>query len=131
MTKSCDDEELKQIKEDQKKAKMGEGQHMVYGQGSDTSSISSSDESDLEDRAQGKPKQGSLGQGVAAIADPKGTAKNVFGGKEKRRRKRDKREQGEDRNEGGSMDLTSTKQAEGEGSQRNHSVENEKSAAHA
>lgn len=128
LTKACDDEELKQIKEDQKKAKLGEGEHMVFGQGSDTSSsISSSDESDLEDRVEGKPNQGSLGQGVAAIVDPKGTAKNVFGGGEKRDRREKKGNHDEDR----SMAMPSTKRPEGGESEVSHSVENEKSAPQA
>jgi hypothetical protein len=80
VTKACDDDELKQIKEDQKKAKKEEGDHMVFGQGSDSSSISSSDESDLEDRARGgKKKQGKLAKGVAAAEDPTGTMKAVLG----------------------------------------------------
>lgn len=53
---------------------------MVFGQGSDSSSISSSDEDDLEDRARGgKKKQGKLAKGVAAAEDPSGTVKGIFG----------------------------------------------------
>lgn len=112
LTKACDDEELKKIKEDQKKAKMGEGEHMVYGQGSDASSISSSDESDLEDRAQGRGHKGSLGQGFSAVEDPKGMTKRVL--KNKGRRNREKREEKED---GGdkAAETNLTKKTEGGG----------------
>lgn len=92
---ACDDEELKKIKAEQKKAKEGEGEHMVYGQDSDASSISSSDESDLEEHAEtGRKKKGALERGVSAVEDPKGTVKKVF--EKKGRRKREKREVKED-----------------------------------
>lgn len=51
VVKACDDDSLSKIKEKQRKIKKKEGDHRVYGQGSDTSSISSSDEDDLEERA--------------------------------------------------------------------------------
>ena len=51
LTKSCTDKELDKIKEDQKKAKKKETKDMVYGQGSRSGSISSSDEADLQQRA--------------------------------------------------------------------------------
>jgi hypothetical protein len=83
ITKACDDDELKKIKEEQKKTKEGEGDHMVYGQGSDSSSISSSDESDLEDRAQGKGHKSKFERGVAAVEDPRGVTKRAFKDKKK------------------------------------------------
>jgi hypothetical protein len=53
---------------------------MVFGQGSETSSLSSSDESDLEDRAQGgKKKQSKLEKGVSAAEDPNGALRGAFG----------------------------------------------------
>ena len=83
VTKACDDDELKKIKEEQKKAKEGEGDHMVFGQGSDSSSISSSDESDLEDRARGKGHKSKCERGVAAMEDPGGVTKRAFKSKKK------------------------------------------------
>jgi hypothetical protein len=80
VTKACDDEELTKIKEEQKKAKEGEGDHMVFGQGSD-GSLSSSDEDDLEDRAHGKGRKSKFERGVAAMEDPKGITKSAFGKK--------------------------------------------------
>jgi hypothetical protein len=80
VTKACDDDELTKIKEEQKKAKEGEGDHMVFGQGSD-GSLSSSDEDDLEDRAHGKGKKSKFERGVAAMEDPKGFTKSAFGKK--------------------------------------------------
>lgn len=90
MTKACDDEELTKIKEEQQKAKQGEGDHMVFGQGSD-GSLSSSDEDDLEDRAHGKGKKSKFERGVAAMEDPKGITKSAFG---KKSSKHDKEEKG-------------------------------------
>jgi hypothetical protein len=71
---------LTKIKEEQKKAKEGEGDHMVFGQGSD-GSLSSSDEDDLEDRAHGKGRKSKFERGVAAMEDPKSVAKSAFGKK--------------------------------------------------
>lgn len=80
MTKACDDDELTKIKEEQQKAKQGEGDHMVFDQGSD-GSLSSSDEDELEDRARGKGKKSKFERGVAAMEDPKGITKSAFGKK--------------------------------------------------
>jgi hypothetical protein len=91
VTKACDDEELTKIKEEQQKAKQGEGDHMVFGQGSD-GSLSSSDEDDLEDRAHGKGKKSKFERGVAAMEDPKGITKSAFG---KKGRKHDKELKGD------------------------------------
>lgn len=94
LAKSCTDKELDKIKEEQKKTKGKEGERRVYGQGSDSGSISSSDEEDLEDRAQGKMPKGALGKGVGLVEDPKGMAKELFkGGKQER-------EQAEERDDG-------------------------------
>jgi hypothetical protein len=90
VTKACDDEELTKIKEEQQKAKQGEGDHMVFGQGSD-GSLSSSDEDDLEDRAHGKGRKSKFERGVAAMEDPKGITKSAFG---KKGSKHDKEEKG-------------------------------------
>jgi hypothetical protein len=90
VTKACDDDELTKIKEEQKKAKEGEGDHMVFGQGSD-GSLSSSDEDDLEDRAHGKGRKSKFERGVAAMEDPKSVAKSAFG---KKGSKHDKEEKG-------------------------------------
>ena len=129
LTKACDDDELKKIKEEQKKAKMGEGGHMVFGQGSETSSISSSDESDLEDRAQGKGKKGSLGQGFSAVEDPKGMARRVL--KAKGRRNREKRAETVDSGDEAPNSSTKKTDAEaekdgGEGASAPADAENEK-----
>ena len=51
VVKACDDDKLKKIKEDQLKIKKKEGDHLVFGQGSDSGSISSSDEEELNARA--------------------------------------------------------------------------------
>jgi len=56
---------------------------MVFGQGSDSSSISSSDESDLEDRARGKGHKSKFERGVAAMEDPGGVTKRAFKSKNK------------------------------------------------
>jgi hypothetical protein len=89
VTKACDDEELTKIKEEQQKAKQGEGDHMVFGQGSD-GSLSSSDEDDLEDRAHGKGKKSKFERGVAAMEDPKGITKSAFGKKGSKHDKEEK-----------------------------------------
>jgi hypothetical protein len=93
VTKACDDDELTKIKEEQKKAKEGEGDHMVFGQGSD-GSLSSSDEDDLEDRAHGKGRKSKFERGVAAMEDPKSVAKSAFG---KKGSKHDEEEKGDSR----------------------------------
>jgi len=49
VVKDCGDDDLDEIKKDQAEAKKREGEHRVYGQGSD-SSISSSDEDELAER---------------------------------------------------------------------------------
>ncbi|KAK4686302.1 hypothetical protein P7C73_g3827, partial [Tremellales sp. Uapishka_1] len=71
VVKNCTDKGLEKIKADQKKTRKTEGEGMVYGQGSDSGSISSSDEEDLDDRAQGgKQKKGGKGAAVEALEDP-------------------------------------------------------------
>lgn len=110
LAKACDDDELKEIKAEQKKAKMGEGEHMVYGQGSDSGSISSSDEDDLDERAEGKTKKGPLEKGVSVMEDPRGTIKKAV--EKKGRRKREKRE-GEDVEQDTSTAMPSTKNTAG------------------
>lgn len=99
-TYACDDDELKKIKAEQKQAKEGEGEHMVYGQQSDDdSSLSSSDESDLEERARGKKQKGTLENTVSAMENPKGMVKGAFkpdhkkkkqGGKAERKEREEK-----------------------------------------
>jgi hypothetical protein len=84
---------LKKIKEDQAKTKEQEGDHMVFGQGSDSSSISSSDESDLEERAQGKTPKSTFGKAFAAVENPNGTAKGAF----KKKSKKHKHHHGQDK----------------------------------
>ncbi|WRT64973.1 uncharacterized protein IL334_001914 [Kwoniella shivajii] len=87
---ACDDEKLKKIKETQKKVKGKEGDHVVYGQGSissDGGSISSSDEEDLEERANNVNGEngdgvasgvtGDLEKGFNAIENPKNTVNNT------------------------------------------------------
>lgn len=68
MVKNCTDKDLDKIKDDQRKARKEEGDQRVYGQGSDSGSISSSDADDLEDRAQ------AAGEGNA----PKTQVERVF-----------------------------------------------------
>jgi hypothetical protein len=79
---------LTKIKEEQKKAKEGEGDHMVFGQGSD-GSLSSSDEDDLDDRAHGKGRRSKFERGVNAMEDPRGVAKSTFGKKKKGKGEKD------------------------------------------
>lgn len=84
VVKDCADKELEKIKEEQRKAKEREARPMVYGQGSDSGSISSSDASDLDDRAEegGEGPEDSPGQNVkrvAAVFDrPVNAAKHAF-----------------------------------------------------
>jgi hypothetical protein len=82
-TKSCTDKDLDKIKDKQRKAKEDEGEERVFGQGSisDSGSISSSDEEELEGRAtEGKSrKKGKLGKGVGALEDPRGAVKETWG----------------------------------------------------
>ncbi|WVQ97871.1 hypothetical protein IAU59_004987 [Kwoniella sp. CBS 9459] len=96
---ACDDEKLSKIKDDQKKVKGEEGDHMVYGQqssssldlasnGGDGGSISSSDEEELEERArqagneESDGVQGTLEKGFNAVENPK-TAFGVVAGETK------------------------------------------------
>jgi len=125
VTKACDDDELTKIKEEQNKAKEGEGDHMVYGQGSE-GSISSSDESDLEDRAQGKGGKSKFERGVAAMEDPTGATKGAFGKK--------KRGKGQTRKGDKSASSTADEKSirhptEGEGVKGNGEIVDEKSGA--
>lgn len=92
VVKACDDDSLTKIKEDQRKIKKKEGDHRVYGQGSDSGSISSSDEEDLEDRARlaeedDPEREPTTGEKVfAGVEHPIKTVKEAVGrgGKEKR-----------------------------------------------
>ena len=77
--KPCDDETLGKIKDEQRKIKKEQGTGMVYGQGSDWGSISSSDEEDLEDRAQGNSKPSGTEFGYDALKDPKAALKQAVG----------------------------------------------------
>lgn len=52
VVKDCNDEDLAKIKEQQRQAKADESGEMVFGQGSQDGSVSSSDEEELEERAQ-------------------------------------------------------------------------------
>ncbi|WWD07891.1 hypothetical protein V865_005998 [Kwoniella europaea PYCC6329] len=113
---ACDDDKLSKIKDDQRKVKSKEGDHMVFGQTSSVSSladgdggsISSSDEEDLErrareqDGAQGEgTTKGKLDKGVEALENPKDTLKEAVDGvKDKSGRTGKKeREQAEERDD--------------------------------
>ncbi|WVQ69037.1 uncharacterized protein L199_007249 [Kwoniella botswanensis] len=89
---ACDDDKLSKIKDDQRKVKSKEGDHMVFGQTSSVSSladgdggsISSSDEEDLERRARAQDEaqgegttKGKLDKGVEALENPKDTLKEA------------------------------------------------------
>jgi hypothetical protein len=88
---ACDDEKLDKIKEAQVKVKDEEGDHMVIGQQSETSSISSSDEEVLQDRAGADGQyMGTVDKGIAALRDPKGTVDGALPGHSKRAKKRNK-----------------------------------------
>lgn len=93
---TCDDDELKKMKEEQKNARLEEGEKKVFVQGSDTGSISSSDEEELEERAQengrsvGEEKEhekrngilsddGRVKKGAGMVQDPKGAVMNWAG----------------------------------------------------
>ena len=95
--KACDDDSLKKIKEDQLKFKKKEGDHRVYGQGSDSGSISSSDASSLNSRA-GEDGVGNhrskADRGVEALENPRQALREALGreGKEDR----EKREESDD-----------------------------------
>ncbi|KAK8846785.1 hypothetical protein IAR55_005873 [Kwoniella newhampshirensis] len=112
---NCTDDKLSKIKEDQKRTKGKEGEGMVVGQGSTSSladgdggSISSSDEDELEERANmvnedregngggSNGMMGHLDKGVDAVEKPKETMKGVMGmgkGKEERERAEEKEDQ--------------------------------------
>lgn len=103
-TYACDDDELEKIKKEQVKTKGKEGDHRVYGQQDDASSISSSDASDLEDRAnafddedaeqaQGDANKGVLGKAVEGLEKPRKFAKRAIPKELKERKKREKREE--------------------------------------
>lgn len=80
VVKACDDDKLSKIKEDQRKIKNKEGDHLVFGQGSDSGSISSSDEEELEERAR---EEGGVQTGpekaFEAVRNPVGTVKGAVG----------------------------------------------------
>ena len=82
LTKNCTDKTLDKIKKDQKEAKQKEGEPMVFGQGSRSGSISSSDAGDLEDRANGAgtEHQSKTEKGVAFLERPKDAVKNMIPG---------------------------------------------------
>ena len=73
MVKSCTDKDLDKIKEDQKKTKGKEGEEMVFDQNSRSSSISSSDEEDLAERARsgGPGHTSKVEGGVAFLEKPR------------------------------------------------------------
>ncbi len=100
LTKSSTDKGLDKIKEDQKKAKHKEGEERVYGQASDSGSISSSDEGYLAQRAQGKGKRGKAETGVAMLEAPKETLKGLIPG-EKSKEERENAEINEDQTANG------------------------------
>lgn len=93
VTMACDDKKLEKIKEEQVEVKKKEGEHMVIGQGSDASSISSSDVSELEDRAENVGTfQGKADKGIAAMEKPKETLAGLLPGKgTKTREKREEK----------------------------------------
>lgn len=81
---ACDDKKLEKIKEEQKKIKKEEGNNMIIGQQSDTSSISSSDVDDLNERAEGGAGfVGTFDRGAEALSDPKGALAGMLPGKGK------------------------------------------------
>lgn len=78
--KACDDDALDKIKEDQRKVKKEEGDHLVYGQGSDSGSISSSDEEELDERERAEEDVPTGPEkAFEAIKDPVGAAKTAVG----------------------------------------------------
>ncbi|ORY27811.1 hypothetical protein BCR39DRAFT_506164 [Naematelia encephala] len=94
VVKSCTDDELTKIKDDQKKIKKEEGDHRVYGQGSQSSSISTSDAESLDQRAQDMDNEhtGKLEKVADALENPKDTVKGIIPGekgKEERERAED------------------------------------------
>ena len=82
---------------DQKKAKGKEGQSKVFGQGSDSGSISSSDVSELRHRAQGNgtANQSKTERGVAFLERPTEAIKGIIPG-EKGREEREGAEMRDD-----------------------------------
>jgi hypothetical protein len=104
MVKACDDDSLAKIKENQRKIKKKEGDHRIYGQGSDSGSISSSDEEDLEERARladddDPEREPTFGEKVfEGVNDPVRTVKEAAGkgGKEQREEREAAEDQGRD-----------------------------------
>ena len=92
--KACTDDKLAEIKKQQKEIKGKEGDHMVYGQGSDSGSISSSDEDELEERAraheeedgEAQPHMAGVEKVLAAVDKPREKLAGMTGasGKEER-----------------------------------------------
>lgn len=91
---ACDDDKLQKMKDEQRKAKLKEGDGIVYGQGSVSSlasgsnaSISSSDQEGLNERARiiqeergdSAPSGGVLEKGVEALENPKDTLTKAIG----------------------------------------------------
>ncbi|ODN89729.1 C2 domain-containing protein [Cryptococcus wingfieldii CBS 7118] len=89
---ACDDDKLQEMKSEQRKTKLKEGEHIVYGQTSssnladgDGGSISSSDEDDLDARARqmeeedtsGGAATGHLDTVVGALESPKEAVKKL------------------------------------------------------
>jgi len=89
--KDCEDKELARIKKDQTEAKKREGDHRVYGQGSDSGSISSSDEEALdarerEDHEQTEERGRTAKEKVfAGIQDPKAAVRNYLPGSHRKK----------------------------------------------
>jgi hypothetical protein len=101
-TMACDDPELEKIKKNQLQAKDKEGDHMVYGQPSDAGSISSSEASDLNERAEGGDGgRGPIEQVVDGLERPKGAVKDALpgDGKRERERREEAADEGHDGNE--------------------------------
>ena len=107
-TYACDDKELEKIKKEQLETKGKEGDHMVFGQQSDGSSISSSDASDLEERAHafddedgeaqhGDQSKGPLGKVVEGLEKPGQFAKRAVPDGLKEKHKREEREEAGDK----------------------------------
>lgn len=95
VTMACDDKKLDKIKEEQVKTKKEEGEQRVFGQQSVSSSISSSDASDLEERAVGgEAYKGKVDKGVEVLQGPKEAIMGKLPGKGKR--EREKREEQDD-----------------------------------
>ena len=97
IVKSCTDKDLDKIKEDQKKTKKTEGDGRIYGQGSRSGSISSSDVSSLDSRAReqaDQPHKSGLEKGLDALERPDEAFRGMIG--QKGKLDRENREEAED-----------------------------------